>query len=192
MNRPRWALVCGLALALVAGRGQTADDDAETIKAARELQPALKKLIDAVAKGGDGKKEAEAIKKQLPDDLKPAMWGAFKPSDKAGIGLGTGGTSDGVEQRIMTLYRQKDIKDAELPRLKADLERIAAVAQAMTEVARLYPRTRDQDKWVRYNDEMREGVDELRKALRSGTGKAVKKAVNNLYSSCTGCHGEFR
>ena len=39
---------------------------------------------------------------------------------------------------------------------------------------------------------MVEGSDDLSKAIESGKANTIKKAANNLHSSCVDCHAEFR
>src|SRR5690242_9387004 len=102
MNRRTWVTLAGLLLALgiwtvAVPTGQGADEeDKEVVK---EAQGAVIKLMEAMEKGGDGKKEADGIRKKF-DALKPSMY-VFKPRDKGGIGVGPAMKGDGIELKII-------------------------------------------------------------------------------------------
>jgi hypothetical protein len=202
MNRfVRTCLFGSLALAFclaVAPPSRSADDDddKEDIKEAQKATEKLKGLIDAIA---DGKANAvPALAKALNDktDLKHIMWAAYKPRDKAGIGVGGKGDADGIEVKLMDLGK-KPLMAAQLKAQSADLIRMAQVAQAMNEIAELNTPTKNVGKkliidWTKFNTAQKNGANVLINAVNKNDPKAVQTAATNLYSSCTNCHAAFR
>ncbi len=192
MNRRAGVVAAGFGLALLiamggATLGRSGDDDEEEMKATQEAQQAIVQMMDAMRKGDDGKKQAEAIHTKFPD-LKPVM-NIFKPSKKGGLGVGTKGQGDGIEQRLISWSKKSN---PDLAQNRAAMQRAAEVSRAMSEVTELYLPKKDVEKWKQYCDEMRQGADELLKAVRTNNAVAVKSAVTNLNGSCTNCHGVFR
>jgi hypothetical protein len=184
-----FGLALGIGL-LTAASSQSADD--EDLKATKDAQVAILKLMDATSKGGNAKAELEAIKKQFPDELKPLM-NIFKPRFKGGLGVGPPGKSDGIEMKIISLGdRRKRLSKADVDKQRDDLLKIAEVSKALAEIADMYPPKKDVDKWKKLDEDMRKGADELIAAVKQGDPKAVKTAAANLNASCTDCHGAFR
>lgn len=181
MNRQAWKLLgcLGLAVCVVAaGKARTADDDEDDIKAAKAAQADIIQVME-------GKLKPDEVKKKYPE-LKPLMW-SFKPSAKGGIGAGPRGGADSIEQKIIILSKGR--RDD-----PAVLEKIAQVSKAMADIADQYPpkKAADVPKWKKYNDEMRQGAEELAKAAKAKDNAAIKKAAGALNDSCKGCHGDFR
>src|SRR5579862_185700 len=85
------------------------DDDAADIKEAGKASDALKKLIDSI-ENNKGAKAVAAAAEELnkKTDLKHAMWAAFKPRDKGGMGVGAKGMikPDGIEAKIISMSKK--------------------------------------------------------------------------------------
>lgn len=164
----------------------SADDDEK--KATREAQQDILNLADGLDKGGN-KAQAEAIHKKY-DELKPVM-NIFKPRDKGGIGVGPKVKGDGIELRIKA-WGKRPPSPTDLKKLASDIERASRVTRAVADVTDLYVPKKNPDKWKKYTQDMRSAAEEWARAAQSGNPQAFKKASNNLDSSCTDCHGEFR
>jgi hypothetical protein len=193
MNGHAMARLAGLLLAvaiglLAAGGGRGGDDD--ELKQAKKAQAALIDMVDAMAKGGDGKKEAAAIHDQF-DDVKVVMI-VFRNATKGGMALGSRGP-DGIEKKIQDVDRKRLSKE-DAAAQKEDLIRAARFARAVAQVAELYddPAKKAPAKWKRFNQDMRKGADDLIEAARAGDPTKIKAAVANLHASCTDCHSEFK
>jgi hypothetical protein len=184
-------LAAGIGLVAVGSGLAADDDDKEFLKEAKAAQDEVVKLMATMEKGGDAKKQLEAITKKY-DQLKPLMY-VFKPRAKGGLGVGPEGKADGIELKISALGK-KGIAPAGLRKEQADLMKIAAVSKAMADVADQYPSygKKDVAGWKDLNNDMRKGADELIAAVKSGDPAKVKAAANNLNASCTSCHAKFR
>jgi soluble cytochrome b562 len=202
MNRFARRLTAGAALALgiwcaATSPGFSADDEADA-KAVKEAQEGILKLADM--NGAAAKTKAKAI----ADTSRKAAEGgdeglkfvmrAYKPRAKGGIGVGAKGES--IELKIIGLSKRK-LQAADVGKQKADLEKIANISKAISEVTHHYtPKAKkpgkDPKDWTKYTDEMTKGADELAKAAKSGNAQAIKTAATNLNASCTNCHGTFR
>jgi hypothetical protein len=182
------SLTLTLGICILAGRSPAVDDE-EDARVIREARNAVDDLIAEMNTGGTGKEKARAIHEKFPE-LKPLMVGAFKPR-----GGGIGGPAEAVETWIIKWSKAKQLMaPAELDRQKEALQRAAAVARGMAEVAELYPpkKAADAAKWKRYNDALRKGAEDLARAARAREPAGVQKAVADLNGSCLDCHGDFR
>jgi hypothetical protein len=180
-------LAVGIGL-LAAGGGRGRDD--EELKEAKKAQAALIDMVDAMAKGGDGKKEAAAIHDKF-DEIKVVMI-VFRNATKGGMALGPGGP-DGIEKKIQDVDRKRLSKE-DAAAQKEDLIKAARFARAVAQVAELYndPAKKAPGKWKRFNQDMRQGADDLIEAARAGDPRKIKAAVANLHASCTDCHSDFK
>jgi hypothetical protein len=202
MSRIARRLTAGAALALgiwcaAASPGFTADDEdeAKAVKAAQEDILKLKDMNGAAAKA-KAKEIADASRKAAmggDEGLKFVMR-SYKPRAKGGIGVGAKGES--IELKIIGLSKRA-LPAAEVGKQKADLETIAGVSKAISEVTHYYtPKGKkpgkDPKDWTKFTEEMTKGAEELAKAAKSGDRQAIKTAATNLNASCTNCHGTFR
>lgn len=192
MNGRGVARSAGLLLAvgvgfLAAGGGRGADDD--ELKEAKKAQAALVEMVNAMGKGGDGKKEAEAIHGKF-DEVKVVMI-VFRGSTRGGMALGRG--PDGIEKKIQEVDKKRLSKE-DAAAQKDDLIKAARFARAVAQVAELYddPAKKAPAKWKQYNQDMRKSADDLIEAARDGDPKKIKAAVSNLHASCTSCHSDFK
>jgi len=188
-----------LAICLVAAPStRSADDEEEeekaNVKEAKKATEKLKGLIDAIAAGKA--KDVPALAKALngKTDLKHIMWAAYKPGEKAGVGVGADAT--GIEVKLITISK-KPLTAAQLQKEGADLIRMAQVAQAMNEIAEMNTPAKNQGKklivdWKKFNAAQKTGAQDLINAVNKNDPKAAQTAATNLYSSCTNCHAEFR
>jgi hypothetical protein len=180
-------LLLSAGMAFLAAGGRGADDD--ELKEAKKAQEDLIRMVDAMAKGGDGKKEAEAIHAKF-DDVKIAMI-VFRNSAKGGMPLGKAGPRDGIEIKIQDMDK-KPLSKEEAAAQKDDLVKAARFARAMAQVAELYePKTRGAE-WKRYTRDMRKSAADLIEAARAGDPRKIKTAVSDLHASCTSCHSDFK
>ncbi len=180
---------------------RSADDDdekaeKEEIAKAKKLAEPLKKLIDAQATGKGAADAAKALDKAAMKngDLKSIMWAAYKPAEKAGVGVGPKGA--GIEVKIITMQK-KPLTNYELKAQAADLIKIANVAKSMAEIVDLNTPMKNDGKktianWKAFNKMQRDAAKDLENAVKAGKPDDVLKSMNNLYSSCTQCHGIFR
>jgi hypothetical protein len=175
----------------------SADDDEKDAKAVEAARNGILKLKDM--NGSAAKSEAKAIADAsrkaadgADEGLKYVMR-AYKPRAKGGIGVGAKGES--IELKIIGLSKRA-LPAAEVGKQKGDLENIAAISKAISEVTHYYtPKKKpgkDPKDWTMYTEEMTKGADELAKATKSGNSRAIKTAATNLNASCTNCHGTFR
>jgi hypothetical protein len=202
MSRIARRLTAGAVLALgiwcvAVSPGLSADDEAEA-KAVKEAQADLLKLKDmnGAAAKAKAKAIADASRKAADggDEGLKFVMRAFKPRAKGGIGVGAKGES--IELKIIGLSKRK-LPAAEVGKQAKDLEMIAGVSKAISEVTHHYtPKAKkpgkDPKDWTKYTDEMTKGADELAKAAKGGNAQEIKTAATNLNASCTNCHGTFR
>ncbi len=191
--------VLALSLCLLSSsvtRSSDDDDDKEDIAKAKKLADPLKKLVEAEMKGKGAADVAKDLNKAATKngDLKAIMWAAYKPAEKAGIGVGPMGK--GIEAKIISMQK-KPLTDKELKDQTDDLIKIANVAKSMADIAELNTPLKDDGKkkvanWKKYNQTQRDAAKELEDATKGGKPDKVLDAIKNLYSSCTNCHGDFR
>ncbi len=193
MNGYPRARLAGLLLAvgvgwLAAGGGRGGDEG--ELKQAKKAQAALVDMVDAMTRGGDGKKEAAAIHDQF-DDVKVVMI-VFRNATKGGMALGPRGP-EGIEKKIQDVDRKRLSKE-DAAAQKEELIKAARFARAVAQVAELYddPAKKAPARWKRFNQDMRQGADDLIEAARAGDPTKIKAAVANLHASCTNCHGDFK
>jgi hypothetical protein len=175
------------------------DDDAADIKEASKASDALKKLIDAIETSKDPKVVAAAAEElNKKTDLKHAMWAAFKPRDKGGLGVGDKGKikPDGIEAKIISMSK-KPMTAAVLEKEGPALIKMAEASKAIAEVAALNTPKKDEPKkpkadWTKYNDVQKKSAQQLIDAVKMKDPDKVLDATKNLYSSCTNCHSVFR
>src|SRR5262249_21335141 len=149
MHRQLLLLAGALALAvlgLATTAGRSADDkDKDKVIIPKDAAETVNKMADAVAKGGDAKKDAEALFKKYGDQqgvLKKIMW-VFKPrmeDGEGGFGIGPKPgvyNPDGIETYIAFKSNPmrgkitaKELKDG-----AADFNRMADITIAMAEVS---------------------------------------------------------
>src|SRR5262249_6972673 len=184
-----------LAASLWSLTAYSADDDDEK-KAIKEAQQAVLKLMDSMnGNNGDVKAQAKAIKDKF-EELKPVMW-VYKKRSKGGIGMGKDGADD-IELKIGKIgssTSKEKLTPKKLADMKADLIKAGELSKAVAEVGDLYAQQyakKNPAKWKEYIKDMKKGSDELIEAAKSDNVEKVKKAANNLNSSCTNCHGDFR
>jgi hypothetical protein len=177
-----------LGLSLWSITGYSADDEDD--KANKEAQQAVLKLVDSMnGNKGDIQGQVAAIKKKF-DELKPIMW-VYKPRKKGGIGMSQDGA--GFENELSRLGGPKSrLTPQKVAQLKPDLTKIAEISKAIAEVSDHYAPKKDTAKWKGYTKEMRKASDELIQSAKGGNPVQVKKAINNLNSTCTNCHSDFR
>jgi cytochrome c556 len=201
--KKKYAMVLGIALALVAGGGVL------VVRAAEEspATPDIKKQADQVSRKGwdDLTKEGEAIAKKHsgPTGLADVM-AVFKlrRTDKEAkvIGIGVGPKPgailpDGIEAKLINLSR--NVTPADMNKV-ADLKRMAEISAAVASVATHLPndkakKTKDDiKKWQDSFKEMHEGSLELIKALETKNRAQAKAAAMKLHGTCTRCHGDYR
>jgi cytochrome c556 len=182
-----------LALGLWSLTAYSADDDEEKVR--QEAQKAVLKLMDSVnGNKGDVKAQVEAIRKKF-DMWEPVMW-VYKKKSKGGIGMGKGGEDD-IEKTIGKVGSKtaKGMTPAKIKAMKGDLVKAGQISRAIAEVAPLYAKDyakKNPAKWKEYTKEMKKGADELIEAAKGDDVAKIKKAANNLSSSCLSCHGDFR
>jgi len=188
----RWAAcaaVVGLGIILTTGR---ADDDD------KKIRDKVEELAGVAAKKPDDlQKKAEAWVKEAKPDLEDVM-GLLKKRMKdgsGGFGIGktaTGKLDDGIEARIEKLAKAGP-SDGDLMN-KADLIQALNRTRAIAAIAKASGTNKAgaAAKWQDFVKRMAEGSDDLSKAIESGKAKEIKKAANNLHSSCVDCHAEFR
>jgi hypothetical protein len=206
----QWAWgVVGLSLglaALMAFSKAGARDGPDDIEIPKDIRDSVNKMADDVGKDKKIDKDAAQFFKDHNLDLKKTMW-VFKPREKdgkGGFGVGpkpdpTGTVPDGIDAWITTYGnpRRKAFTDKELAKLAPDLERLADVTRAMAEIAEQFtPKKKmagmDPKDWKESNEKMKEWSTKLKVAIKAKKPDDVKKAFENLYSSCTDCHGVFR
>ncbi len=199
MSRFARRLTAGAVLALgiwcaAATPGFSADDEEDA--AVKEAQKGILKLMDM--NGNAAKTEAKVIADKArkaaggADEGLKFVMRAFKPRAKGGIGVGAKGES--IELKIIALSKRVS---GEAAKQKGDLEKIAGVSKAISEVTHYYtPKAKkagkDPKDWTKFTEEMTKGADELAKAAKSGNAREIKTAATNLNASCTNCHGTFR
>jgi hypothetical protein len=202
MSRIARKLAAGAVLAMgiwwAAAPAGLGADDAEETAAIKAAQEGIRKLMDM--NGAAAKTQAKAI----ADASRKAAGGgdeglkfvmrAYKPRAKGGIGVGAKGES--IELKIIGLSKRA-LPKAEVGKQKGDLEQIAKISKAISEVTHHYtPKGKkpgkDPKDWTKYTDEMTKGAEELARAVKSGDARAIKTAATNLNASCTNCHGTFR
>ncbi|HKB37961.1 MAG TPA: cytochrome c [Gemmataceae bacterium] len=201
--KKKYAMVLGIALAVVAGGGVLVVRAAEESPAA----PDIKKQADLVAKKSwdDLTRDGEAIAKKHsgPNGLTDVM-SVFKlrRMDKEAkvIGIGVGDkpgaiVPDGIEAKIINLSR--NATPADMTKV-ADLKRMTEIAAAVASVATHMPNEKarktkeDIKKWQENFKGMHEGALELIKALESKNRVQVKAAAMKLHGTCTKCHSDYR
>lgn len=178
------------ALSLWSLTAYSADDDDEK-KARMEAQQAVIKLMDSMNGGkGDVQAQVQAMRKKF-DMLEPIMW-VHKKRSKDGIGMGKDGEDD-IEITIGKVGSKtaKGMTPAKIKAMKGDLVKAGQISRAIAEVAPLYAK-KNPAKWKEYTEEMKKGADELIEAAKGDDVAKIKKAANNLRSSCLSCHGDFR
>jgi cytochrome c556 len=178
-----------LALGLWSLAAHSADDDDEEDKQAiMDAQKAVKQLVESINKKGDVKAQLQAIRKK--HELKNLMW-VYKPAKKGGIGMGKDGSS--IETELAKLGGPKTrLTNPKVKAMRADLIKIGEISRAIAEITEMYPPKKKAAQWKQYTKDMRKGAEELIQAAKSGDKDRVKKAANNLSSSCTDCHADFR
>jgi cytochrome c556 len=153
---------------------------------AQSDKPAAKEVVKIAEDLAAGKKFTEADAKAFAkkyDDLEEAM-GAFKARKRG---------QPTLEAVLDKLSRKDSFTSAET----AQLTKIANISRAMSLLVPHYDEKvkgspAKKKKWDKFNADMSGGAQELLKAIKSGDGKAIKKASTNLSASCTDCHGDFR
>lgn len=170
----------------------SADDDEK--KAQMEAQQAIIKLMDSMnGNKGDVKGQVEAIRKKF-DMLQPIMW-VYKKRSKGGIGMGKDGADD-IELTLGKVgSKSGKISPTKIKAMKGDLAKAGQISRAVAEVTDHYAKEyakKNPAKWKEYTKEMKKGADELIEAAKGDDVMKIKKAANNLSSSCTNCHSDFR
>jgi hypothetical protein len=176
------------ALLLLAGSVALSQDKSE------KSPGSLVELAKLSEEGQDVSKAAEALKEKYKE-LKNVMSG-YKSRARKGIGTGPASPEDGIETKIIALSKQAPTA-ATLKKEKADLLRVAHVNVAVSEMARLYkPKKARQGKtrkdWLKYCDDLKQGAEDLIKAVKANDPKAVQRGAAALQAACNRCHEDFR
>ncbi|HEY7152746.1 MAG TPA: cytochrome c [Gemmataceae bacterium] len=181
-----------LALGLWSLTAYSADDDDEK-KAQQEAQKAVLKLMESMNGKGDVQAQVQAMRKKF-DMLQPIMW-VYKKKSKGGIGMGKGGEDD-IELTLGKVgSKSGKINPAKIKAMKDDLVKAGQISRAIAEVTDLYAKDyakKNPAKWKDYTKEMKKGADKLIEAAKGDDVMKIKKAANDLSSSCTNCHSDFR
>lgn len=193
------AMSFGLVTLVALGQAFAADDD--VIIVPKKIQDAVNKMADDVSKGNKVDKDAGAFFKDNKDDLKKTMW-VFKPREKdgkGGLGVGKLGTYkfDGLEIMIQDQSAMKPKQTLDLKTSAADLNRLADIVLAMSEITGQYVPTKSVGEktpklWNSTNQEMKEAAMKLKIAIKAGNSKDVNQAFAKLSGSCNRCHTTFR
>jgi cytochrome c556 len=182
-----------LALGLWSLTAYSADDDEKKVRL--EAQKAVLDLMESVnGNKGDVQAKAQAMRKKF-DMLEPIMW-VYKKKSKDGIGMGKNGEDD-IELTMGKVGSKvaKGMTPAKIKAMKTDLVKAGQISRAIAEVTDLYAKDyakKNPAKWKDYTKEMKKGANELIEAAKGDDVAKIKKAANNLSSSCTSCHSDFR
>jgi hypothetical protein len=191
----RWALswaVLSAALLLATTPARTAYDqeDDKKIKAA---QKDVLAFAGDVAKGKLDAKKALAIHKKY-DELNHLMT-VFKARERKGIGYGPSG--EAIEGKLNKLGKFA-LKRGDLNKEAAQLLRMAYINLALAEIGPHYapPRPNDRGKgakeWKQYTAEWKVATTQFIAAVKKRNPDMVKKAANDITSTCNSCHADFR
>src|SRR5262249_5068605 len=172
-----------LAMSLWSLTGYSADDDDE-VKAIKEAQQAVLKLMDSMnGKKGDVKSQAKAIKDKF-EELKPVMW-VYKKRSKGGVGMGKDGDHD-IELTIGNVgnTRAKGMTPEKILTMREDLAKVAELSRAVALVADLYASQykddngkKDPAKWKELMEKMHKGADDLSQAAKGDDVAKIQKAA---------------
>jgi hypothetical protein len=182
---------CGLVAALLlAGSVALSQDKDKSEKAPGSLLD-LAKLSE---EGQDVTRPAAALKGKYKE-LKGVM-ANYKSRARKGIGTGPASPEDGIETKIIALGKQAPTT-ATLKKEKADLIRVGHVNVAVSEMARHYkPKKAREGKtrkdWLKHCDDLKQGAEDLIKAVKANDPKAVQRGAAALQSACNRCHEDFR
>jgi hypothetical protein len=180
------------------GTGRSVADE----KQAKEVRKTIEEMADAFAKGDTKTVEKLVGKLKNNDTLLDAM-SLFKPREADGSGgLGLGKTPGAIMPDCIDRYLinnlRKPLNDKVLAKDAADIERAAYICAAVSELTQ-YRCPIDKKKgemdpkdWDKWSKGMKQEALNLAKAAKDKDAMAVKKAMSNLYSNCSGCHGVFR
>jgi cytochrome c556 len=194
-------LGAGLAVGiwLLAGASALADDD-EDAQAKKLKKEALKDVEELVKTVQSGKKidpgKLKAIKKKY-EELNFLMY-SFKPRARGGLGVGRPAPDDGIEIQFTNLGKGRaPIPEATIKDRKDDFLKMAHVALALHEVARMYAPTKPVEgktakDWNQYNDDLKKSTEVMMAAVKANDGKKLKKAILDINAACTNCHTDFR
>jgi len=179
------ALAVGF-VSTTAGRAQKGDSDAEAIKEAREA-------IVKMTRANDSEIQQQAATLAKKAELGNIMQ-VFKPRKSTGLGIGPKG--EGIEPKIISLSK-RTLSKGDLARQSDDLVKAAEVSRAVAEVTVYFtPKEKQPGKdpadWKKYTEDMKQGSQELIKAVKSGDPKQVRSAATNLNAACSDCHSKFR
>jgi hypothetical protein len=202
MSRQARRLALGTALALaiwlLAGAGANVLADEEDDKQIKLAQADVVELVKALEKGG--KVDAAAVKavfekggKKKYEELNHIMY-IYKSSNRKGLAVFTPkGPSDGIEAKLNKLATlPRPMKAPAIKKMAPELLKATHVNLVMYEVTRLYTPTKDAKKWNQHNEDMKKATEALIKATKEANGEELKKAIEDVNSSCVNCHADFR
>jgi hypothetical protein len=150
---------------------------------------ALAELAKASEDGKDLKKGTAAIREKYDlDDVKQAL---LLPK-KGGLGYGSKDSKTAIERKVSSLSNRPLTAEA-LKAESTDLVKMAHVLIATAEVTKLYlprydTRWMKKQEWPIACDDMKNGAQELLKAVKAKDTKAVSTATALIEASCYPCH----
>jgi hypothetical protein len=163
---------------LAAGHAQDAKSPArEVLALARESE-----------EGKDVTKKAAALKKHFAR-VRAAM-NLYNPRSRNGIGFGSRGVA--IERKLVEL--EEEVPSAEtLKKESAELTRVAHLTLVMAEITRTFAPDKPflgkgKKEWERDVDAMKAASQELLKAIKDSSPKAVQTAAARLNNACNNCH----
>jgi soluble cytochrome b562 len=172
---------------------------AGSVAVCQEKQKDPTSLLDLAKlseEGHDVAKPAEALSQKVKE-LKTVM-ASYKSRARKGIGTGPASPDDGIETKIIALGKQApSASSLKKEKEKAELVKIGHVNLAVSEMARHYkPKKMREGKgrkdWLQYCDDLKQGADDLLKAVKAGEAKAVQRGAAAMQSACNRCHEDFR
>jgi cytochrome c556 len=197
----RTGIIVSAAVAALASVLLTVRADDDTIRVPKDIQDAVNKMADDIAKDNNVEKDAVAFFKDHKGDLKKTMW-LFKPRDKDGTGgLGVGAKPgayrpDGIEAFLHNQNSRWPSMALNLKTAADDLNRLADVTLALAEILPQYtPEKKNRTNPKIWNDasgDMKQAALALKKNIKAADNARVKQSFLALAESCNKCHTNFR
>ena len=185
-----------LALVLMTGEGSARYQSPE---ARADLEDLVKLLRNKVIDQAAVTKKVAAIKNKhdLEDLMAVYKATTSKVSSLRGAGYDPAkkGPGDGIEKRMIDLGKKELPKD-KLGAEKDLLLRAAYYNLALYEISKGFGPPKKPGKgikeWTKHNAELKDGTEELMKAVKANDPKALKKAMTRIHAGCNECHTDFR
>jgi hypothetical protein len=186
------ALLLGLGVVVLVGRGGAADDK----KVPEAVTSGLQKAADDLEKNSkaDVSKDLEAVKKF---DLKLPMR-LFKKRENGGWGVGKADDKidpDGIEKQLEKLGdgAKPDALAKNADAYKQMAFRTAAIAALLEAKAPTKAEGKKQPKdWIKWSAELKTASVQLADAIKAKDAAAVTKAAAAASKTCSTCHDVFR